>query len=73
MAGRPRKTTSIEEDIARQEEIVSKTKQKYDEAVSKLKDLYAKKDEQRKKELFAAVEKSSKTYDEIMTFLQEEK
>jgi hypothetical protein len=70
MAGRPRKTTSIEEDIARQEEIVSKAKQKYDEAVSKLKDLYAKKDEQRKKELFAAVEKSSKTYDEIMMFLR---
>lgn len=35
----------------------------------KLKDIYAKRDEQKKKELFAAVEKSSKSYEEIMEFL----
>lgn len=37
-----------------------------------LKDLYTKKDEIKKKELLAAVEKSSRTYDEIMAFLKTE-
>lgn len=37
--------------------------------MKKLKDLYAKRDEMKKKELIEAVEKSSKTYDEIMAFL----
>ena len=40
--------------------------------MKKLKDLYTKQDEMKKKELFMAVEKSSKSYEEIMAFLQEE-
>lgn len=40
--------------------------------LKKLKDLYAKQDEMKKKELFATVEKSSKSYEEIIFFLQEE-
>lgn len=36
------------------------------------KDLYTKKDEMKRKELLAAVENSSKTYEEILRFLQEE-
>lgn len=48
--------------------------QKQDDAeVKKLKDLYAKQDEMKKKELFAAVEKSTKSYEEIMAFLSAEK
>ena len=69
---RTRKTTSIKEEILKQEEAVAKSKEKYDAEVKKLKDLYAKQDEMKKKELFAAVEKSSKSYEEIMDFLQEE-
>lgn len=68
---RTRKVTSIKEKILKQEEAVAKSK-KYDAEVKKLKDLYAKQDEMKKKELFAAVEKSSKSYEEIMVFLQEE-
>lgn len=71
MAG-TRKVTSIKEKILKQEEAVAKSKEKYDAEVKKLKDLYAKQDEMKKKELFAAVEKSSKSYEEIMVFLQEE-
>ena len=71
MAGRPKKTTAIDEEIAKQEEAVPKAKQKYDESVKRLKDLYAKKDGQRKKELFEAVERSTKTYGEIMRFLED--
>lgn len=69
---RTRKVTSIKEEILKQEEAVAKLKEKYDAEVKKLKDLYAKQDEMKKKELFAAVEKSSKSYEEIMAFLQEE-
>lgn len=69
---RTRKVTSIKEEILKQEEAVAKSKEKYDAEVKKLKDLYAKQDEMKKKELFAAVEKSSKSYEEIMAFLREE-
>ena len=70
---RPRKNNiTIDEEIIKQEEQVSKSKAKYDADVKKLKDLYDKKDEMKKKELLAAVEKSSKTYEEILRFLQGE-
>ena len=70
---RPRKNNiTIDEEIIKQEEQVTKSKAKYDADVKKLKDLYAKKDEMKKKELLAAVEKSSKTYEEILRFLQGE-
>lgn len=42
MAGRPKKYTSINDEIRKQEEAVSKAKAKYDVEVMKLKDLYAK-------------------------------
>ena len=70
---RPRKNNiTIDEEIIKQEEQVSKSKAKYDADVKKLKDLYAKKDEIKKKELLEAVEKSSKTFEEIMGFLKGE-
>ena len=68
---RPRKNNlSVDEEIIKQEEQVAKSKAKYDADVKKLKDLYTKKDEIKKKELFAAVEKSSRTYEEIKEFLK---
>lgn len=72
MAGRPKKNMSIKDEIAKQEEAVAKSKAKYDEDVKKLKNLYAKQDEIKKKELFTAFEKSGKSYDEIMRFLAED-
>lgn len=69
---RPRKDISIDELIAKQEEAVSKSKAKYDADVGKLKDLYAKKDEIRRKEILKAIETSNRTFEEIMAFLQEE-
>lgn len=67
---RPRKNnTSIDEEIVKQEEQVTKSKEKYDADVKKLKDLYAKRDEIKKKELLEAVKKSNRTYEEIMKFL----
>ena len=47
---RPRKNNiTIDEEIIKQEEQVSKSKAKYDADVKKLKDLYAKKDEMRRR------------------------
>ena len=68
---RPRKdgNTTIEDQITKQEDAVAKAKAKYDAEVVKLKDLYAKKDEIKKKELFKAVENSERSYEEIMEFL----
>ena len=64
---RPRKNNlSIDEEIVKQEEQVAKSKEKYDADVKKLKDLYAKRDEIKRKELLEAVEKSSRTYEEIL-------
>lgn len=42
---RLRKEHSIEEEIKKQEEAVTRSKARYDSDVKKLKDLYAKKDE----------------------------
>ena len=72
MARTRKNNMSIDEEIIKQEEQVAKSKAKYDADVKKLNDLYAKKDEMKKKELLAAVEKSGRTYEEIMAFLKNE-
>ena len=72
MAGRPRKVMSIKDEIEKQEEAAAKSKAKYDADVKRLKDLYAKQDEMKKKELIKAVENSDKTYEEIMAFLMKD-
>ena len=61
--------TTIEDQITKQEDAVAKAKAKYDAEVVKLKDLYSKKDEIKKKELLKAVENSKRSYEEIMEFL----
>ncbi len=66
---RPKKPVSIDDEIAKQEETVAKLREKYDENVRKLKDLYAKRDEEKKKALLNAVGKSKRSYEEIMSFL----
>ena len=44
-----RKNISIDENIRIQEDAVAKAKERYDKEVSKLKDMYAKRDEMKKK------------------------
>ena len=66
---RPKKPISMEEESVKQEEAVEKSKAKYDAEVKKLKDMYAKREEARRKALLDAVEKSSKSYEEIMAFV----
>ena len=44
-------------------------KKEYDSEMMKLKNLYTKRNEEKKKELLKAVENSTKTYEEIMAFI----
>ena len=65
-----RRSIPIEERIAVQEQEVLKAKKKFEEESDKLTDLYRKRDEERKKELLEAVARSSRSFEEIIAFVQ---
>lgn len=69
---RTRKTSkeALEEKIEKAEKDVITAKKKYDEATANLKQLLDKRDVLRKEELIAAVTKSSRSYEEILAFLE---
>ena len=62
-------TETLEQQIGKAQQKVIKTKQAYDTAVGALHKLLDKRDAQRKEELWNAIIKSEKTYDEILTFI----
>ena len=66
-----RRSISIDEKIARQKEVVSAMKDKYDLALNELNSLMKKKRELQGKELLNAFENSSRSLNEILTFLNE--
>ena len=66
---RENKEVIEKELVAKQEEVVVKLREKYDENVRKLKDMYAKRDEEKNKAMLDAVKKSKRSYEEIMSFL----
>lgn len=61
---------SIDDKIAKQQELVDKAKEKYDSELAKLKNLESQRDQVKKEELMDAIESSGKSVDEIMQFLQ---
>ena len=67
-----RRTISIDEKIERAKLKVSKAKDRYDEALSELKNLMEEKKKLQSKELMDAINKSNRTYEEIMEFLSTE-
>ena len=69
---RIRKTSieALEEKIEKAEKDVITAKKKYDEATANLKQLLDKRDALRKEELISAVTKSSRSYEEILAFLE---
>ena len=69
---RARKTITLDEKIEKAQDVVEKTKARYDAAVKELRELLEKKDSQRKQELLKAVENSLRSFDEIMAFLKAE-
>lgn len=64
---------ALEERIEKAQKEVVRTKQKYDEAVATLKDLLDKRDALKRDALITAIAKSSKSYEEILQFINEGK
>ena len=62
-------TETLEQQIEKAQLKVIKTKQAYDAAVDALQKLLDKRDAQRKEDLWNAIIKSEKTYDEILSFI----
>jgi hypothetical protein len=67
---RTTKTLSIDEKIAKAKANFEKAKLRYDATAKVLENLQAKQRSIQKNELIKAVEKSGKTYAEIMAFLE---
>lgn len=61
----------MEEQIQKAQEKVIKTKDTYDTAVESLQKLLDKRDAQRKDELWDAIIKSNKTYEDILQYVVE--
>ena len=72
--GRKNGTTvaTIDQQIEKAQEKVIKTKQAYDAATDALQKLLDKRDAKRKDELWSAILKSEKSYDEILGFISAE-
>ena len=63
---------TIDQQIEKAQEKVIKTKQAYDAATDALQKLLDKRDAHRKDELWCAILKSKKSYDEILGFISAE-
>ena len=61
---------SLDERIEEQKQVVSKAREHYEAEVNKLEQMMNKRDELQKKELMKAVEDSSRSFEEIVQFLQ---
>jgi len=66
-----RRSISIDEKIAKQKEVVSQAKDKYDSSLNELNLLMKKKQELQGKELLNAFVNSSRGLDEILAFMSE--
>ena len=60
---------TLEQQIEKAQEKVIKTKQGYDDAVDALQKLLDKRDAKRKEDLWNAIIKSEKSFDEILKFI----
>ena len=62
---------ALEQKIEKAQALVSRKKKEYDTAISNLSDLLDKRDAIRRDELMKAILKSSRTYEEVMAFLDD--
>lgn len=62
-------TETLEQQIEKAQEKVIKTKQAYDDAANMLQKLLDKRDAKRKEDLWNAIIKSEKSFDEILKFI----
>ena len=70
---RTKTMASIDAKIAMAQAAVEKAKTRYDSAIAELESLYVEKKNLQAKELAAAIEKSGKSYEDVLTFIKEEK
>ena len=63
---------SLEQKIEKAQADVIRTKQRYEGALAALKDLMDKRDALKRDELITAIMRSSKPYDEILNFINED-
>jgi len=62
-------TDTLEQQIEKAQQKVVKTKQAYNQAVDALQKLLDKRDAQRKEDLWNAIIKSEKSYEDILSFI----
>ena len=67
---RTRNIASIDEKIKNAQEVVERTKRKYDDAVAALEALMEKKDEMKRAMLMEAIMHSNKSTEDILNFLR---
>ena len=60
---------ALDKKIEKAQELVSRRKKMYDEAIAALSDLLDKRDALRRDELVKAIMKSNRTYEEVLEFL----
>ena len=60
----------IDEAIRKQQDAVDKVKAKYDDEQKRLKELQRKKEQKALKAISTAMKKSTKTYEEVLSFIQ---
>ncbi len=67
---RTKTMASIDAKIVKAQTTVEKTKARYDVAIAELEALYAEKRDLQVKELATAIEKSGKSYEDVLTFVK---
>lgn len=70
---RTKTMASIDARIRKSQDSVEKTKARYDAAITELGALYDEKKKLQLKELSAAIEKSGKSYEEVLRFVKDRK
>lgn len=68
---RTKTMASIDARIRKAQDSVEKTKARYDAAITELGVLYEEKKELQIKELYTAIEKSGKSYEEVLRFVKD--
>jgi len=67
---RTKTMASIDAKIAKAQTAVEKAKTRYDSAIANLESLYVEKKNLQMKELAAAIEKSEKSYEDVLSFVK---
>ena len=70
---RTKTLASLDARIRKAQDSVEKTKARYDDAITELGALYDEKKELQLKEVSAAIEKSGKSYEDVLRFVKDRK